>query len=575
MRYLSICSGIEAASAAWHGDPLNWTPAGFAEIEPFPCAVLKHHYPKVPNLGDMTAPDFLERCKALGPIDVLIGGTPCQAFSVAGLRNSLDDARGNLTLKFVEIVHAVRPAITLWENVPGVLNTKDNAFGCFLAGLVGADAPLVPAGKLGRWTDAGMVVGPQGSAAWRILDAQYFGLAQRRRRCFALFCPRNGANPAEILFESEGLQRYSDPRPKARKGSAADAPASVAIRGRGDGRDIELGEPDCANALLTPNGGRDGMGPGARIAPGDGCLTPWDSQRHRVHGVAAPAPTLATSDGQGGDRVLRVLAPKVYESHAQDARYSECKDVVPTMSQYYGSGGGNIPLVAPIMHIASDQPNAEINTDLAATLNCNKGQRGGYDIPATTHSLTQRHDSSEDGTGRGVPLGPVAPIAFNGDDSGQNFVATEELTNPIRVGQREAVAFQQNTRDEVRLIGGDGSLCGDGSAQAGMKQQNYVAAFKPTMGAKARGIGYGEEIANTVETSAPPPVVQTMQVRRLTPVECERLQGFPDNYTQVPYRNKPAADGPRYKALGNSMAVPVIRWIGQRIQLILDRKNTP
>ncbi len=132
------------------------------------------------------------------------------------------------------------------------------------------------------------------------------------------------------------------------------------------------------------------------------------------------------------------------------------------------------------------------------------------------------------------------------------------------------VAFQQNTRNEVRLIGGEGNLYGDSSAQAGMKQQNYVAAFKPTMGAKARGIGYGEEVANTVETSAPPPVVQTMQVRRLTPVECERLQGFPDNYTQVSYRNKPAADGPRYKALGNSMAVPVIRWIGQRIQMVED-----
>ncbi len=187
VRFGSVCSGIEAASVAW---PF-WDAAWFSEIEPFPCAVLKHHYPEVPNHGDMTTlPDRILSGEVEAP-DVFCGGTPCQAFSVAGNRKSLDDARGNLSLTFCEIadaidsVRAVRsehPAIIFWENVPGVLNTKDNAFGCFLAGLVGENVPLEPPG--GRWTDAGCVLGPQRAVAWRVLDAQYFGLAQRRRRVF-------------------------------------------------------------------------------------------------------------------------------------------------------------------------------------------------------------------------------------------------------------------------------------------------------------------------------------------------------------------------------------------------------
>ncbi len=174
LRFLSVCSGIEAASVAWH--PLGWKAVAFSEIEKFPSAVLKHHYPDVPNLGDFTKIDT----KTLGRVDILAGGTPCQAFSVAGLRGGLNDERGNLTLKFVELAHelaannGLRNAV--WENVVGVLSDKGNAFGCFLAGLVGANAPIKPTG---RWTSAGMVSGPRGRAAWRVLDAQYFGVARK------------------------------------------------------------------------------------------------------------------------------------------------------------------------------------------------------------------------------------------------------------------------------------------------------------------------------------------------------------------------------------------------------------
>jgi DNA (cytosine-5)-methyltransferase 1 len=218
MKFGSVCSGIEAASVAW--ESLGWKAAWFSEIEPFPCAVLKHHYPEVPNHGDMTAlPERILSGEVEAP-DVFCGGTPCQAFSVAGNRKSLDDARGNLSLTFCEIADAIdtirqqrnqSPAIIFWENVPGVLNTKDNAFGCFLAELAGETVPLQPSG--GRWTDAGVVLGPKRAIAWRVLDAQYFGLAQRRKRIYVVACGHNGeVSPQEALFEWEGLRRDAPQR---------------------------------------------------------------------------------------------------------------------------------------------------------------------------------------------------------------------------------------------------------------------------------------------------------------------------------------------------------------------------
>jgi DNA (cytosine-5)-methyltransferase 1 len=139
VKYLSFFSGIEAASVAF--GPLGWEAVAFAEIEAFPSAVLAHRFPKVPNLGDMTKVDW---SKYRGKVDLVCGGPPCQAFSIAGLRESMNDARGNISLAYVRAIHAVQPRWCLTENVPGWLSTKDNAFGCFLAGLVGADAPLLP-----------------------------------------------------------------------------------------------------------------------------------------------------------------------------------------------------------------------------------------------------------------------------------------------------------------------------------------------------------------------------------------------------------------------------------------------
>ncbi|MFW9594009.1 MAG: DNA cytosine methyltransferase [Macromonas sp.] len=350
IRFGSVCSGIEAASVAWQ--PLGWKAAWLSEIEPFPSAVLAHHYPDVPNLGDMTAlPARILSGEVEAP-DVFCGGTPCQAFSVAGLRKSLDDVRGNLSLTFCEIANAIdtvradrgdQPAIIFWENVPGVLSTKDNAFGCFLAGLAGEVEPLEPPG--GQWTNAGYVSGPQRAVAWRILDAQYFGLAQRRRRVFVVASARDDFDPAAVLFEFDGVRRDSAPRREA-------------------GQDV-------AKCLTTGTGSR----------------YDWETE-----------------------------------------------DIIP------------------------------------------------------------------------------------------------------------------------------------------------VGAFFAGQGAKAGSIAYSEDVAPTLKASdsganRTPSAHIGMLVRRLTPEECEALQGFPRRHTAIPWRKKSAdqcPDGPRYKALGNSWAVPVVRWIGQRIDQAIN-----
>ncbi|EMM3227637.1 Dam family site-specific DNA-(adenine-N6)-methyltransferase [Escherichia coli] len=415
LRYGSVCSVIEAASIAW--EPLGMRPAWFAEIEPFPSAVLAHRWPHIANLGDMTK---LAKKVLAGEIespDVLVGGTPCQAFSIAGLRGGLDDERGALTLKYVELANAIddkrsesflKPTVIVWENVPGVLSSADNAFGCFLAGLAGEDAPFEPGdrpesgksnafwrwdGKTGchapKWPQCGCIYGPQRKVAWRILDAQYFGVAQRRRRVFVVASARTDLDPATVLFEFEGVRRDIAPS-------------------RGEGKEV---------AGNVGNGIKSG--------------SHWDNPVN-------PHLTLARSHNTGG------------------------------------TGASNQEIFS---------------------------QRG----------------------------------------SGL-------------VGAYRMVAFGEYADDEAAST------------------------------VKARDFKDATDLA--VFDSANVGVA----VRRLTPVECERLQGFPDGHTLIPTEKRKkvssdelaylrnhypdlseeeaamlAADGPRYKAIGNSMAVPVMQWIGCRI----------
>ena len=231
LRYLSVCSGIESASVAW--EPFGWQPLAFSEIEKFPRRVLAHHYPHVPLHGDFT---ILRDQPWIADADLLVGGTPCQAFSVAGLRGSLADARGNLTLEFVRLANAIddlrrdhgrKPAWILWENVPGVLSTADNAFGALLGGLAGSDAAIEHAGG---WPGAGVVAGPRRVVAWRTLDAQYYGVAQRRRRVFVLALAGAGGWAAAdaLLPITDGGDGDSAPRREEGEGVAGTAADNVA-----------------------------------------------------------------------------------------------------------------------------------------------------------------------------------------------------------------------------------------------------------------------------------------------------------------------------------------------------------
>jgi len=441
MNFGSVCSGIEAASVAWH--PLGYRSAWLAEIEAFPAAVLAYHYPEVPNLGDMTKIATEVLSGTVEAPDVLVGGTPCQAFSVAGMRAGLQDARGKLTIEFVRLADAIdhvriargqQPAVTVWENVPGVLSDRGNAFGCFLGALAGEDCELQPSGK--RWTDAGCVYGPKRAIAWRVLDAQYFGLAQRRRRVFVVASAREGFDPASVLFEREGVRRDTPPR-------------------RGQGQDT-------AGTLASRTGA--GGFPGTDEAC-SGYVQPVSvSLRGREGGATAEL----------GDEVAGCLRASV--------------------------GGGDKPHVLTV-HGTQDP----CVSDKAFALGRNHGQEN-------------------------------AVFAIQA-----GALRTNPLSGPDGVGVQADHAYTLEARAEVQAV---------------------VACREL---AQTITSNYGKQVDNSDTALGPNVVASTSAVRRLTPTECERLQGFPDGYTLVPYRNKEAADGPRYKALGNSMAVPVMRWIGERI----------
>lgn len=578
MRFGSVCSGIEAASVAW--EPLGWKAAWFAEIEPFPSAVLAHHYPDVPNLGDMTKLPAMIRAGEIEAPDIFCGGTPCQAFSVAGLRKSLDDARGNLSLVFCEIADELdaarsargeQPVVVFWENVPGVLSTSDNAFGCFLAGLAGEDDPIVA--PRGKWTNAGYVLGPKRAVAWRVTDAQYFGVAQRRRRVFVVASAREGFDPAAVLFEFEGVRRDSAPSRETGEGTAGGFARSVALRGREGGGTIELGD-DLGGYLRASGGGGDkphvitmahGQG-GAEIGFDRG-------------------PTL-TCNHEAPIAAYQAVCATGHKTHALTTRSAATED---------GTGRG-VP-ITPAVCVTGDVTHTLKAEGFDASEDGTG--RGTPMVPAIGFNARQDPDSWHDRTGPLDTDGSTQAIAFSCKDYGADAGPISPTLRSMghdgshaNAGGQVAVAFAQNSRDEVRLMGGDGQIVGAPAAEPGMKQTCYVA----------QGLAYTTKLHNTgsnnagkifderttcLDANSPPPALLTaMQVRRLTPRECERLQGFPDDYTRIPWRlgywpadkHTPEVcaavaelcpDGPRYKALGNSWAVPNVRWIGARIDRVL------
>ena len=440
MRYGSLCSGIEAASVAFK--PLGWEAAWFSEIEAFPNAVLSHHYPNVPNHGDMTTIRSRIISGEVEAPDMICGGPPCQAFSVAGLRRSLDDERGNLTLEYVKICDAtdtVRlaagrpPAWILYENVPGILNTKDNAFGALLGGLCGSDTPIVaPAG----WGYSGVVDGPTRTVAYRVLNAEFFGLAQRRKRVFVL--ARGGAGrwaAADALLPLIESSRWH-PAPS---------------RGKGEG----------VAATITSGAANGGPAHGAR-----------------------------SGSAKEGNLIPEVTRPLT----------------AAMGTKWNGNGDLESSLIPSV-----------VGTLTANMVGC--AGTPGYNETEHILPILMRMREGKEGGGKG-PL------------------VSEDQSLTLATANDQVLAVRNGGRDADMRPGRNGTTVQAGAMYTLQSEQQHA-------------------------------VMIDMQVRRLTPVECEKLQGFPPGYTAIPWRGKPESpDGSRYKALGNSWAVPVVRYIGERIKAV-------
>lgn len=553
MRFGSVCSGIEAASAAF--GPLGWEAAWLAEIEAFPSAVLAHHYPSVPNLGDMTKIAAMVRDEEIEAPDLLCGGTPCQSFSVAGLRKSLDDARGNLSLEFIRIANAIddirrnhgrKPAYILWENVPGVLSTKDNAFGAFLGGLCGRDAAIHQPG--GGWTSAGVVAGPQRVVAWRVLDAQYFGLAQRRRRVFVLALGGAGgwACADALLSIHDSLQGHPAPSRQARK--VAPTIPSRSTAGGGLGTDF-----DCDGGLQvagTMKACKDSGG--------------WsNSADHAAAGYMVPVETLCVATGQAGAEIGADMAPTLNCNH--EAPYV-AKPVGVTIH-----GTDKSVRVASFTDVAGC-----LRADVPGRVENSSSTVVAQPVPFDTTQITSAANYSNPKAGdpcRPLAAGMHAPaIAFPANLSATQHASTEELSPSLCAVNPTAVAFNMHKSGNAASSMGVADERTD-CLRAFEKSPFAVAYTTKLHNTASNNAGkVFEERSTCLDANSPPPALLTaMQVRRLTPEECEALQGFPRGHTLIPWRKKPASecpDGPRYKALGNSWAVPVAAWIGRRIEAV-------
>lgn len=551
MKFISICSGIDAASVAFN--PLGWKAVAFSEIEPFPCAVLAHHYPDVPNLGDMTRyaewPDeiFLEA-------DAIVGGPPCQAFSVAGMRNGLNDERGNLTLIYFQLInhadsirknHGRPPVIALYENVPGLLSDKTGAFGCLLAGLAGEDEAI----DVKKWPRAGVVDGGRRRVAWVTLDAQYFGVAQRRRRVFVLAVPgelveRLGdrAHPAEILSIGNCLRRDTPPRREAGKGTAHATAPCLTSSGRGVGRVGDTRGQDPVVAVChvdtmptlragAPNGG---AGHGARSG---------DSKDEYIVPVVAFHPTqdpisstdgsthalgCGSSGGQASVAVAYALQDVRDVDKAQNGRGWNDDGVSYTVDTHATQGVA----YSTKLHNTTNNQAGKFYEEYTTALD-RSSPPPAVIAPVAIGAFKGGQGSAAGGIGWDAHVSPTLSSA----DSGSNRAPV------VLTGEGEALTFQERGRADGRTleVGGDVAY----------------ALTAPNGGGRAQ--------ERNVLTPA-------FQVRGLTPEEAEALQGFPRGYTMIPWRKKPAEmcpDGPRYKALGNSWATPVVSWIGRRIAEVL------
>ena len=475
MRYVSLFSGIEAASVAW--GPLGYEPMAFAEVDQFACAVLAERFPEVPNLGDVTKIDWGDFVRGHGRPDVVVGGSPCQSFSVAGDRTGLDGASG-LMWEYVRCIREVMPEWLLWENVPGALSsTHGEDFGCLLRELDALGYGL----------------------AWRVLDAQFFGLAQRRERVFVVGRLGDVEGPCEVLFEPESLRWDTPTSREKRKELAAGAGSGAEAAGfrwnAGGKTALSVGETSPTVTSSDPPavcaGFKWHQGSGA------GSIGLEDEQ--------SPTPTADYHN----PAVIQLKGNAIDRDTAQNGAWACDPDE-------NGAYTLNATDVDGVLCMTDTQPHAMVDQEVCGALTSTMHK----DPPVVAKTLKIRGGC--EGGGKG-PLVQEDVSATLGTGNDQTLF--------------EPVSFAANQRGELRLQGGDGTVVGAiPASQSGKQVQGVTDSYA---------------------------------VRRLTPRECERLQGFPDDWTRVPYRGKPAEecpDTPRYKAIGNSMAVPVMRWIGMRIQ---------
>lgn len=580
----------------------GWSWAWHAELEPFPAAVLAARHPGSLNLGDVLAADFDDRAKALGPVDVLVGGPPCQAFSIAGNRNSLSDPRGNLSLRWAQIIHAIGPVFAVTENVPGWLNTPDDAFGHFLGALVGADGPLPAPGGSG-WPRAGMVAGPLARACWRVLDAQYFDLAQRRERVFIVSSARDWADPSQILFESAGVRRDTPSRGEARERPARPLSAG-SPRGSGYRNDADTAENLIAWGIGPDAVDRSGEGAAGNAAERSG-LNIVEQMQPALR--APPNNSVAVAYGGNDTRGPIEVSTALNAHGGPHGRLDfESETFVAQEPVAYQCQGSNVGEAGTLRggngHLTGGVP-------FVATAYRTSGNCGAWDTGDRTDALTTSTD----------PNSHI--VAFSSKDSGQD--AASDLAPTLRAmphdgshangGGQLAVAFAENSRAEVRLEGGDGQTVASLKTGGGKPGQSYPAVFLHANKGRPDGRKSAHEPMVSVKDVVPTlatdghagsavwqggsqqdqfvrpdgvvptlahssnshgghyqPKVMSAAIRRLLPVECERLMGLPDFYTDITFRGRPAADGSRYRSLGNSMAVPVLTWLLTRIEAQLS-----